>query len=102
MGDGMVLLSCSNETKAGRDVHLCVTNTRLHMFTTFFQTQTRTSVSIGHISKPEQFNEVLSFAILSVLIRGQMGKEIVNTTMTDSAVSALTRSKVKWKSRLDT
>ena len=54
----------------------------------------QTSASIGHISKPEQSNEVVSFAILPVRIRGPMGEEVVNafldngsnTTLIDSAL----------------
>ena len=54
----------------------------------------QTNASIRHISKPEQSNEVVSFAILPVRIRGPMGEEVVNafldngsnTTLIDSAL----------------
>ena len=54
----------------------------------------QTSASFGHISKPEQSSEVVSFAILPVRNRGPMEEEIVNafldngsnTTLIDSAL----------------
>ena len=52
----------------------------------------QTSESIGNISKSEQSNEVVSFAILPVRIRGPMGEEIVNTFLDNGLNTTLIKS----------